>query len=72
MGNIIKVETQVVQGVNYRITYKTTTGPIQVVVWSKPWEHFTKVMGVYRNISADEKEQWSFEILTFLLFFLLK
>lgn len=37
LENIIKVETQVVQGINYKITYKTSTGPIQVVVWSKPW-----------------------------------
>lgn len=54
LGKIVKVETQVVQGINYKITYKTSTGPIQVVVWSKPWEETNKVMGVYRNIQADE------------------
>lgn len=59
MEKIIKVETQVVQGINYKITYKTSTGPIQIVVWSKPWEESLKVMGVYRTIKDDEKEQWS-------------
>lgn len=54
LGKIVKVETQVVQGINYKITYKTPTGPIQVVVWSKPWEETNKVMGVYRNIQEDE------------------
>jgi len=57
LGNIIKVETQVVQGINYRITYKSTTGPMQVVVWSKPWEQTAQVMGVYRNIQDDERDQ---------------
>lgn len=57
LGKIIKVETQIVEGINYKITFQTPRGPVQVVVWSKPWEETNQVTGVYRNIKTDDKDE---------------
>ncbi|XP_057754227.1 cysteine proteinase inhibitor 1-like [Arachis stenosperma] len=41
---IVKGESQVVAGTNYRLVLKATDGSktqdYQAVVWEKPWEHF--------------------------------
>ncbi|KAM7498924.1 hypothetical protein LguiA_023338 [Lonicera macranthoides] len=45
--SVIKGETQVVAGTNYRLiisaTDGITSGRYQAVVWDKPWEHFRKL-----------------------------
>ena len=55
LGNILKVETQIVQGVNYKITFKTPSGPVQVTVWAEPWENNFQVTGVYKNLKTEDE-----------------
>lgn len=37
LGQVINVETQVVAGINYKITFETRSGPTEIIVWVQPW-----------------------------------
>jgi fructose-specific phosphotransferase system component IIB len=50
LGEIVKIETQVVSGINYKITFRTSNGPVEVIVWSQPWTDTFQVMGVNTNL----------------------
>lgn len=44
MAQVVSVQTQVVSGTNYRITYKTPRGEqYQVVVYHQPWTNTMKI-----------------------------
>ena len=48
--HIINVDTQIVSGVNYYITFSTPSGPIEVVVWDQPWNNHYEVTGINKRI----------------------
>jgi hypothetical protein len=53
LGKIVSVQTQVVEGTNYMITFQTDAGKVRIVVWAIPWENSYTVQGVYKNLKVD-------------------
>ena len=37
LGDIIKVSEQIVSGINYRIIFNSSSGPVQVTVYCQAW-----------------------------------
>ncbi|KAF8030299.1 hypothetical protein BT93_E2678 [Corymbia citriodora subsp. variegata] len=47
LEKVVKGETQVVEGTNYRLVVKVKDGAntksFEAIVWDKPWEHFRRL-----------------------------
>lgn len=49
LGNLIKVERQLVAGFNYKMTFETESGNIQITVFDQSWTSTRKITSIETN-----------------------
>lgn len=49
LGSVIAVQQQIVSGINYKITFESSDGSYDVVVYCQPWTNTVKVLDIQKH-----------------------